>query len=162
MPTNGSSHVVIALLILTLTCETISAAQPNDTPAHARPFFMPAEERARIRQSIATQEWAKADYARIQASARKGDGFLAAFLHALDGDPVYAPIAQKWLLGKFGADSGTTRRARRALDNYRRKAQLAGMEGSWQEIGAQVCAGGLNRGRRGSGTAPKRRLKRLA
>ncbi len=117
MPTNGSSHVVIALLILTLTCETISAAQPNDTPAHARPFFMPAEERARIRQSIATQEWAKADYARIQASARKGDGFLAAFLHALDGDPVYAPIAQKWLLGKFGADSGTTRRARGALDN---------------------------------------------
>ena len=89
----------------------------DDAPAHGRPFFMPAQERARIRQLIAAQEWAKADYARIQQAARKGDGYLAAFLHALDGDPAYVPIARKWLLGKFGANAGTTKRARGALDN---------------------------------------------
>ena len=98
MLTKGSSRVVIALLILTLTCGAISAAQPNDAPANGRPFFMPDEERARIRQLIAAREWAKSDYARIQEAARKGDGFLAAFLYALDGDPVYAPITQNWLL----------------------------------------------------------------
>ena len=50
--------------------------------------------------------------------------FLAAFLalhpngtYALDGDPAYAPIAQKWLLGKSGSDSPTTRRASGAVDN---------------------------------------------
>jgi hypothetical protein len=78
---------------------------------------MPQHERTRIRQLTATQEWAKADYARIQEAARKGDGFLAAFLYALDGDPISAPIAQKWLLEKFGAKAGTTRRARGALEN---------------------------------------------
>ncbi len=106
----------MALLILMLTCGSVFAAQPNDAPAHGRPFFMPDHERTRLQQLIATEQWAKADYRHIQEAARKGDGFLAAFLHALDGDPVYAPIARKWLLGKFGADSGTTRRARAALD----------------------------------------------
>jgi len=108
---------LVALLILVLTCGSVLAAEPNDAPAHGRPFFMPDKERTRIRQLIATQEWAKADYTRIRAAALKGDGFLAAFLYALDGDPAYAPIAQKWLLAKFGVDSGTTRRARGALDN---------------------------------------------
>jgi len=117
MLTNGTSRVAAALFFLVLTCESVFVAEPNDGPAHTRPFFMPAEERTRIRGLIADQEWTQADYARIQAAARKGDGFLAAFLYALDGDPVYAPIAQKWLLGKFGAQSGTTRRARGALDN---------------------------------------------
>ncbi|MHC4917188.1 MAG: hypothetical protein ACYTGB_17040, partial [Planctomycetota bacterium] len=84
---------------------------------NGRPFFMPAGERARIRKLIATQEWAKADYARLRQAARKGDGFLSAFLYALDSDPTYVPTAQKWLLGKFGANAGTTRRARGALDN---------------------------------------------
>ncbi len=107
----------MALLILMLACGSILAAQPKDAPAHGRPFFMPAQERTRIHQLIANQEWAKADYTHIQEAARKGDGFLAAFLYALDGDPAYVPIAQKWLLGKFGAGSGTTKRARGALDN---------------------------------------------
>ena len=117
MLTNGTSRIVIALWILMLTCGSLVAAQPKDAPSHGRPFFMPDKERTRLRQLIGTQEWAKADYTRIQESARNGDGFLAALLYALDGDPVYAPIAQKWLLGKFGADSSTTRRARGALDN---------------------------------------------
>jgi len=105
------------MLLLAGLCVSTALAQANDAPAHGRPFFMPPQERARTRQLIATQEWAKADYARIQEAARKGDGFQAAFLYALDGDPVYVPIAQKWLLGRFGANAGTTRRARGALDN---------------------------------------------
>jgi hypothetical protein len=116
MPINHSSHVVIALLAFVLTCSSICVAESSDGPSHGRPFFMPDKERTRIRQLIANQEWAKADYSRIQTDARN-DGFLAAFLYALDGDPAYVPIAQKWLLGKFGSDSGTTRRARGALDN---------------------------------------------
>ena len=111
-----SSHSAL-LLILTVLCGVTVPAQAGDAPAHGRPFFMPPQERARIRQLIATQEWAKADYARLRQAARKGDGFLSAFLYALDSDPAYVPIARKWLLGKFGADAGTTRRARGALDN---------------------------------------------
>jgi len=103
--------------VLTLLGGSTVEAQAGDAPAHDRPFFMPERERTRIRQLIADQEWAKADYARLQGQARKGDGFAAAFLYALDRDPVYAPIAQKWLLEKFGASSGTTRRARGALDD---------------------------------------------
>jgi len=87
------------------------------TPAHGRPFFMPEQERARIRRLIATQVWAKEDYARIQQAARNGDGYLAAFLYALDGDPAYAPIAQGWLLRMYGKDSGRVKSARSALDS---------------------------------------------
>jgi len=115
---NRSRHaLLISVLISTVLCGPVAPARADDAPAHGRPFFMPAEERARIQQLIATQEWAKADYARIQKAAGKGDGFLAAFLYALDGDRKCVPIAQKWLLGKFGAKSGTTRRARGALNS---------------------------------------------
>jgi len=109
--------MLISRLILMVLCGSMVPALADDAPANGRPFFMPERERARIRQLIAAQEWAKADYTRIQGSARKGDGFAAAFLYALDGDPAYVPIAQKWLLGKFGANAGTTKRARGALDN---------------------------------------------
>ena len=86
-------------------------------PAHGRPFFMPEQERSRLRRVIATQEWAKADYARIQQAARKGNGYLAAFLYALDGDREFAPIAQQWLLRTYGKDSGVVKKARNALEN---------------------------------------------
>lgn len=109
--------LLISVLIPTVLTGPTAPARADDAPAHGRPFFMPARERARIQQLIATREWAKADYARIQKAARKGDGFLAAFLHALDGDAAYVPIAQKWLLERFGAESGRTRRARGALNN---------------------------------------------
>ena len=112
MPIRSPYPALISLLIVTVLSGPTVLAQAGDAPAHGRPFFMPEQERTRIRQLIATQEWAKADYARIQEAARKGDGFLAAFLYALDGDPVYVPIAQKWLLEKFGRNSGTVRGAR--------------------------------------------------
>jgi hypothetical protein len=101
----------------------MSLAQTNDAPTHGRPFFMPEQERARLRALIASQEWARADYARIQAAARTptrlalGDGLLAAFLYALEGDPVYAPVAQQWLLGTLGKNAYTVKRSRDALDN---------------------------------------------
>jgi len=110
----GRSYPALTLILMVL-CGPATSRAASDAPTHGRPFFMPAEERGRIRQLIARQEWAKADYVRIQKAAGKGDGFLAAFLYALDGDPKYVPIAQKWLLERFGANSGTTRRARGAL-----------------------------------------------
>ena len=112
MPIRSLYPVLISLLIVTVLCGPMVLAQAGDAPAHGRPFFMPEQERARIRQVIATQAWAKADYARIQEAARQGDGLVAAFLVALDGDPVHVPVAQKWLLEKFGRNSGTVRRAR--------------------------------------------------
>jgi hypothetical protein len=116
----SSRHpALIGILVITVLRGPVVQAQSNDAPAHGRPFFLPEPERTRIRQSIAGQEWAKAEYARIQQAARKGDGFLAAFLYALDGDPAYAPIAQKWLLEKFGANSWTVKRARGALDDLK-------------------------------------------
>jgi hypothetical protein len=117
MSSRSAYPVLMGVLIAMAPVGRMAAAQADDAPAHGRPFFMPAQERARIGQLIATREWAKADYARIQRAARKGDGFLAAFLYALDGDPTYVPIAQKWLLDRFGANSGRTRRARGALNN---------------------------------------------
>ena len=104
-------------LILMVLCGPATSEAASDAPAHGRPFFMPVPERTRIRQLVATQEWAKVDYARIQKAARNGDGFVAAFLYALDGDAAYAPVAQKWLLDRFGANGGKTRRALGALDN---------------------------------------------
>ncbi|MGB2822266.1 MAG: hypothetical protein WBF17_14875 [Phycisphaerae bacterium] len=117
MSTRSSYPVLISVLVLTVLCGPVVAGQAGDAPAHGRPFFMPARERARIRQLFSSQQWAKADYTRIQQAARKGDGFLAAFLYAMEGDATYVPIAQKWLLGKFGANAGTTRRARGAPGN---------------------------------------------
>jgi len=95
----------------------LSLAQTNDAPAHGRPFFMPEQERTRLRELIASQEWARTDYARIQTDARKGSGRLAAFLFALDRDPVYVPAVQRWLLDLFGEKGSRVGRARGALAN---------------------------------------------
>ena len=103
MSKRSPDRAVVRALVLLLACQSLALAQPADAPAHGRPFFMPDRERAQIRQWIASEQWAKAEYARLQQAARKGDGYLAAFLYALDGDPAYAPVAQKWLLDKFGA-----------------------------------------------------------
>jgi hypothetical protein len=59
-----------------------SAAQ-----AHERPYFMPPVERDRLHGLISKEAWAKADHARLTRAASTGDGFAAAFLYALDGDP---------------------------------------------------------------------------
>ena len=70
--------------------------------AHERPYFMPPAERDRLHGLILKEAWAKADLARLKRAASTGDGFAAAFLYALDGDPRDAAIAQQWLLGKYG------------------------------------------------------------
>ena len=86
---NALSPALPILLGLVMFGAGMSQAQTNDAPAHGRPFFMPEQERERLRALIASQEWARVDYARIQTEARKGNGRLAAYLFALDRDPAY-------------------------------------------------------------------------
>ena len=76
-----------------------------------RPYFMPSAERVRLDDLILKQSWAKTDHARLREVVSKGDGFAAAFLYALDGDPKDAAIAQQWLLGKYGKNAYWTVRA---------------------------------------------------
>ena len=114
---NALPSVLPILLGLVMLGAGMSQAQTNDAPAHARPFFMPEQERERLRALIASQEWARGDYARIQTEARKGNGRLAAFLFALDRDPAYVPAVQKWLLDLFGKKGSHVGRAREALAN---------------------------------------------
>ena len=89
--------VLLALLALISMQDQRSGAQ-----AHERPYFMPPAERDRLHDLISKEAWAKADLARLKNAASTGDGFAAAFLYALDGDPRDAAIAQQWLLGKYG------------------------------------------------------------
>ena len=63
---------------------------------------MPPVERASLRGLILKETWAKADLARLKKAASVGDGFAAAFLYALEGNPKDAAITQQWLLGKYG------------------------------------------------------------
>jgi hypothetical protein len=63
---------------------------------------MPSVERSRLHELILKETWAQTDYAQIKRKASTGDGFAAAFLYALDGDPRYAAVAQQWLLGRYG------------------------------------------------------------
>jgi hypothetical protein len=88
-----------------------SAAQ-----AHERPYFMPPVERDRLHGLISKEAWAKADHARLTRAASTGDGFAAAFLYALDGDPRDAAIAQQWLLGKYGKKAYWTVQAANRLN----------------------------------------------
>ena len=85
--------------------------QPAGAQARERPYFMPSVERERLHELILKEAWAKADHARLQKAASTGDGFAAAFLYALDGDPKDAAIAQQWLLGKYGKKAYWTVRA---------------------------------------------------
>src|SRR6266516_3038568 len=85
--------------------------------AHERPYFMPPMERDRLHALVLTEPWARADYARLKKAASTGDGFAAAFLYALDGDPRDAAIAQQWLLGKYGKKAYWTVRAADRLNS---------------------------------------------
>ena len=84
---------------------------------------MPPAERTRILDLIQREPWAQADLARIEAAARKGDGYWAAFLYALTSDPGHLEVAKKWLLeqGRRGGDLG--KRALDADDNFFRGGQ---------------------------------------
>jgi hypothetical protein len=106
--------VVLALLALITMQDRRSGAQ-----AHERPYFMPSVERDRLHGLILKEAWAKADHARLKTAASTGDGFAAAFLYALDGDPRQATTAQQWLLGKYGKNAYWTVRAEPALDVLR-------------------------------------------
>ena len=97
---------LLALLALISTQYQQVSAQ-----GHERPYFMPPVERDRLHDLILKQAWAKADLARLKKAASTGDGFAAAFLYALDGDPRDAAIAQQWLLGKYGKKAYWSTRA---------------------------------------------------
>ena len=102
---------LLALLALISTPHQRVSAQ-----GHERPYFMPAAERDRLHDLILKQDWANADLARLKKSASTGDGFAAAFLYALDGDPKDAAIAQQWLLGKYGKKAYWSTRAAERLN----------------------------------------------
>jgi hypothetical protein len=89
--------VLLALLTLITVHDHRSSAR-----AHERPYFMPTAERDRLHDLISKEAWAKRDLDRLKKAASTGDGFAAAFLYALDGNPKDAAIAQQWLLGKYG------------------------------------------------------------
>jgi hypothetical protein len=91
--------------------------QSADAPTHGRPFFMPATERERLHTLIKNEKWAAADYDRMRAAAKKGDGFSAAFLYALDGDAEYVAAARKELLARYGPSSFAFKLASSALSD---------------------------------------------
>jgi hypothetical protein len=103
---------LLALLALITMQDQRSGAQ-----AHERPYFMPSVERDRLHGLILNEAWAKADHAQLKTAASTGDGFAAAFLYALDGDPRHATIAQQWLLGKYGKSTYWTMRAAERLNS---------------------------------------------
>jgi hypothetical protein len=104
--------VLLALLALMIMQDHRSGAR-----AHERPYFMPPAERDRLHGLISKEAWAKADHTRLKRAASTGDGFAAAFLYALDGDPRDAAIAQQWLLGKYGKKAYWTVRAAERLNS---------------------------------------------
>jgi hypothetical protein len=103
--------VLLALLALIATQDQVSGDR-----GHARPYFMPPVERDGLHGLISKDAWAEADHARLKRAASTGDGFAAAFLYALDGDPRDAAIAQQWLLGKYGKKAYWTVRAAERLN----------------------------------------------
>ena len=83
---------------------------PSIKPSHGRPYFMPENKRKEILELVRAQPWAKESYEALKAAARgkkpgTGDGFAAAFLYALEGDPADAATAEKWLLSIRGKPS---------------------------------------------------------
>lgn len=85
----------------------VNGEWPSVTPSHARPFFMTERKREEIRELVRTQPWAKEAYEAMKSAARgkkpgAGDGFSAAFLYALEGDPGDALTAQNWLMSLRG------------------------------------------------------------
>ena len=118
------SHVLSAgllgVLALVSTQDEWGRAQ-----AHERPYFMPSVEHDRLHELILKETWAKADQARLQKAASTGDGFAAAFLYALDGDPKDAATAQQWLIGKYGKKAyWTVRAAERLNGDFFKRGQV--------------------------------------
>ena len=101
-------------LLMVLVLGIVGAAAFGDVPpikpSRGRPFFMPESKRKEILELIRTQAWAKDSYEALKAAARgkrpgSGDGFAAAFLYALEGDPADAATAEQWLMSIRGKPS---------------------------------------------------------
>jgi hypothetical protein len=104
-------------LLLALLAGSALHGQEKDVPKHDRPYFMPAAERDRIRALVRKEAWAKAEHARLRTAAGKGEGYAAAFLYALDGDAKHAPVAQKYLLDRYGPKSYWIEQASKRLND---------------------------------------------
>jgi len=103
--------ILLALMVSVSLLDHRAAARE-----HERPYFMPPAERDRVHAAIATEVWAKTEFAKLRKAASDGDGFAAAFIYALEGDPKDAAVAQKWLLGKYGKNAYWTVRAAERLN----------------------------------------------
>ena len=96
------------LIMLPLALGAAAFAEwPAVSPSRRRPLFMTDEKRSEIRELVRTQDWARESYEALKKAARgkkpgSGDGFAAAFLYALEGDPVDALTAQNWLMSVRG------------------------------------------------------------
>src|SRR5262249_846592 len=110
-------RLVVRAILLVLLALASTQDQWVDARERERPFFMPPAERERLHALISNEAWAKADLARLRQAASTGDGFAAAFLYALDGDPRDVAIAQSWLLGKYGKKTFWTARAADRLNS---------------------------------------------
>ena len=105
MPRCANSYACITRRTLgkgLLGALALTQVQRGGAQDRKRPYFMPPVERDRLHDLILKQSWANMDYARLKKVASADDGFAAAFLYALDGNPRDAAIAQQWLLGKYG------------------------------------------------------------
>lgn len=98
--------LLIALLLGTAGA-TVFGETPSVKPSHDRPYFMPESKRKEILQLIRTEPWAKERYEALKSKADgpRGDGFAAAFLYALEGDPAHGATAEKWLVSIRGKPS---------------------------------------------------------
>ena len=91
---------------------------------------MPAHERARLEHMIRNETWASANLAELDRGAAQGNGYFAAFLYALRGQPNHAIQAERWLLGKFGRNAYWTRMyAERMSGNF-----FSGGQGNIAEV----------------------------
>ncbi len=87
-------------------------------PVHSRPFLLPQTEKKQLLNLIATKDWAKQEFKRLQDKAEQGDGYSAAFLFALTDEQHYLEIAKTWLreFANRGGDLGV--RALNANDEF--------------------------------------------
>lgn len=104
------SAVVKEFIVVMSSFVLVAAAYgewPSVRPSHGRPFFMTEDRREEIRELVRTHAWAQEAYATLKKAARgktpgSGDGFAAAFLYVLEGDPADALTAQNWLMRARG------------------------------------------------------------
>lgn len=105
-------RLALVLSVLGTATPTLPAAEG---PSHERPYFMPESERQRIHRLVAAEPWAGEARSRIEEAARKGDGFRAAWLYALERDAAWLPAARRFLAEKYGERSWWVTRARAAF-----------------------------------------------